>query len=266
MSGWIKLEKSLKDDPRVIRLASRMRNAGVAVGDAAALLAVGALAHLWWYADTHIRADDTLDVGFAEIDTLLGLPGFAAMLPSDWLKEIDGNTVKLPGFQDHNGVEAKKRALTQKRMKRMRDAKGVTRASTTASPDQDQTKTYTKTRPKKKGDEQSAITYPIGLDAIAWARWLEYRTKTDKPIKPPSMQAAIDEFVKHGADQAAVVQQSIANSWQGLFPLKASGNGHNGAAGYKPSRPAAELIAEAEARGENVWALPGEPGYAGSAQ
>jgi hypothetical protein len=225
VSGWIKFEKSLQDDPRVIRLASRLRNASVATGDACALVAMGALTRLWCYADTHIRDDNTLDMGFSEIDALIGVPGFCSMMPADWLREISENTVELPDFQAHNGVDAKKRALSQKRMQRMRDAKSVTRASTRASPDQDQTKTKKRPRPKRGsgGDPEQVIenfTVPIGLDLAAWDRWLKYRKHRKPPIRPESIQAAADELTKFGEQQAAVVQQSIANGWQGLFPLK----------------------------------------------
>jgi hypothetical protein len=77
-------------------------------------LVCGALTRLWVYADSHARDDDSLDLGMAEIDELVGINGFAAMMPPDWLREIDDRTVELPGFQAHNGTEAKKKALTQK--------------------------------------------------------------------------------------------------------------------------------------------------------
>jgi uncharacterized protein YdaU (DUF1376 family) len=62
---------------------------------------------------------------------------------------------------------------------------------------------------------------PPGLDASAWDRWLEYRRGSGKPLKLASHQAAMNALAKHGADQSAVVDQSIANGWQGLFALKA---------------------------------------------
>lgn len=153
MSGWIKLEKALRDDPRVLRMASRLRNADVTLGERSRALVVGALAQLWCYADTHVRQDDTLDLGPDELDDLVGVPGFARLLPADWLEIIDDSTVKLPNFHAHNGTESKKKALNQKRQERhrtnMRDT-SVTQALTTALPDQDQTKTKTKTRPRLK--------------------------------------------------------------------------------------------------------------------
>jgi hypothetical protein len=113
----------------------------------------------------------------------------------------------------------------------------------------------------------AAETHPPGLDAASWERWRDYRQSIGKALKPASLTAAMDEFAKLGTaeQQAAAVQHSIANGWTGLFAPKAAVTGHASANGYRPSRPAAELIAEAEARGEDVWALPGEPGYAGPA-
>jgi len=55
---------------------------------------------------------------------------------------------------------------------------------------------------------------PAGLDQPSWTRWLAYRQKIKKPIKPPSTEAAQKALAAFGADQAAVVEQSIAQGWQ----------------------------------------------------
>lgn len=160
MSGWIKFEKDLATDPRVLRMAraldarfllfdpSSAENGQYDPCNASAFpgvtLVLGALTRLWIYADSHAREDNTLDLGAREIDELLGIPDFCSILPADWLVEIDENTVELPGFQEHNGVEAKKKALTQKRVARHRGKqkpKSVTASNAAALPDQDQTKT-----------------------------------------------------------------------------------------------------------------------------
>lgn len=120
-------------------MVSRLRNADVTLGSKASALVIGALVKFWWYADTHIRSDNTLDLGPNEIDELVGVPGFCDLMPDDWIRKIDENSVELPDFQQHNGVEAKRRAVTQKRVERHRNAKSVT----PALPDQDQTKTIT---------------------------------------------------------------------------------------------------------------------------
>jgi hypothetical protein len=124
LSGWIKFEKDVRTDPRFLRmrkslLASDVTQVRITPTMAATLLA-GCLVELWCYADTHIREDDTLDLGTDEIDELVGVEGFAALMPADWLEVIDQHCVKLPGFQEHNGTDAKKKAQTQKRVARHR--------------------------------------------------------------------------------------------------------------------------------------------------
>ena len=39
-------------------------------------------------------------------------------------------------------------------------------------------------------------------------------------MKPVSWPSAMQALAKHGRNQMAVVDQSIANGWQGLFALK----------------------------------------------
>jgi hypothetical protein len=122
MSQWIKVEKDLANDPRVLRMASRLRNADVTLGSRSKLLVIGALVTLWWYADTHISDDDVLPIGADQIDELVGLTGFCEIMPSDWLEIIDANSVKLVGYFAHNGSIAKARALNQRRQETHRNS------------------------------------------------------------------------------------------------------------------------------------------------
>ena len=59
-----------------------------------------------------------------------------------------------------------------------------------------------------------------GLDVQVWERWVDYRIKIRKPIKPASILAAQQELAGFGANQSAVVEKSIASGWQGLFAPK----------------------------------------------
>lgn len=61
-----------------------------------------------------------------------------------------------------------------------------------------------------------------GLDIEAWERWVAYRKAIKKPLKEVSLHAAALKLSRYGSDQAAVVEQSIAGQWQGLFDLKKS--------------------------------------------
>lgn len=67
-----------------------------------------------------------------------------------------------------------------------------------------------------KGEAQA----PPGLDLKSWERWIAYRVEIRKPLKQASIPAAQLALAAFGSDQAAVVEQSIAAGWQGLFALK----------------------------------------------
>jgi hypothetical protein len=69
-----------------------------------------------------------------------------------------------------------------------------------------------------KGEEYVALVE--GLDSDAWRAWFDYRVKIRKPLKQVSIPAAQRTLAAFGSNQTAVVQQSIANGWQGLFELK----------------------------------------------
>lgn len=58
------------------------------------------------------------------------------------------------------------------------------------------------------------------LDEAAWLVWLDYRKQIRKPLFPVSHPLAMKKLQRFGAKQMAVVEQSIENGWQGLFPLK----------------------------------------------
>lgn len=160
MSGWIKKEKDLLTDPRIFKAGRALadlydlmpKDRGPACNAEAlpgVTLMMGALDILWMYADTHLRPDDTLDLGPHDVDQLVGIAGFCQICPTDWLEIIDSDCVKLAGFHKHNGTEARKKALTQKRVEAHRNT--VKRTSVTARnknllPDQDQDLEKTKTK------------------------------------------------------------------------------------------------------------------------
>ena len=174
MSGWIKIEKDLRDDPRFLRMVRNyVTQVRISERHAATLL-VGCLAQLWMYADSHIREDDTLDLGTDEIDQLIGIEGFAKLMPTDWLEIVDANSVKLPGFQAHNGTEAKKKALTQKRVARHR-IRNVTQSRSedddgcNASALPDQTR-LDQTRPSVRGARTPPPEAPSQTEGYVWSQ------------------------------------------------------------------------------------------------
>lgn len=76
----------------------------------------------------------------------------------------------------------------------------------------------------EEGKKEAQAPIP-GLDSESWNRFFGYRKSIGKPVKPVSVPAAQRELAGFGEMQAAVVEQSIANSWTGLFALKRKANG-----------------------------------------
>lgn len=185
MSGWIKFEKSLESDPRTLRMVRALVTHQRYTSALAVTLVVGALARLWSYMDTHGREDDTLDLSVDEIDELVGLPGFAASMPADWLVATEDGRVELPNFHGHNSAEAKKQALTAKRVAKHRAARktpekreSVTPCNAGALPDQtrpdlDQTIPEEKERAREAADDPDGFAriraaYPRRAGGLTW--------------------------------------------------------------------------------------------------
>lgn len=174
MSGWIKVEKDLLTDPRILRIAALFstqyefnphppangvvqssRNARPLPG---VMLVLGGLVQLWMIADTHIGQDDVLPLGVDEINHILGMEGFCEFLPGDWLEVLDSDHVKLPGYHRHNGTIAKERAQNARRVAKHRKSNSTRNGTPLHAvtpkplPDRDQDRDlYQDPDPKKEG-------------------------------------------------------------------------------------------------------------------
>jgi hypothetical protein len=93
--------------------------------------------------------------------------------------------------------------------------------------------------PSREPVQRFDPTSVAGLDLAEYERWINYRIEIRKPLKAASLQAVAGKLAALGADQAAIVTQSIENGWQGLFPLKgANNNGQVATNGKAWKRPA----------------------------
>lgn len=204
MAGdWIKMRMDLSTSPKVVRIASALR--------ADRLRVVGGLHAVWCLFDMHSE-DGRLD-GYTldALDDLIGFDGFgAAMVSVGWLEDA-GDFLQTPRFDEHNGQSAKRRAMETERKRESRKV---------SAPDADKKRSREEKRREDIEDKSSIPPYPQGLDVQAWERWVVYRKQIGKSLKPASTPSAQLSLAKHGDDQAAVVEQSVANGWQGLFPLK----------------------------------------------
>lgn len=241
--GWIKLGKDLITDPRVHRMARNLCNARALQGGnaqplQAITLVLGGLAHLWILADAHVSENDTLQMGPDEINERIGIEQFCSFMPREWLQVIDANNVKLSNYQTHNGPVAKFAALNRKRVAAHRKRHG--NAGPLQSKKTRNAYALTDKTRLDKTKKENPLPLCEGLDAAAWSAWLEYRRETKHPLRPVSYADAQLALAKHGGAQMAVVRQSIANGWQGLFELKTG----------KP----AHALAEHSARDAAAWA------------
>jgi hypothetical protein len=252
VTGWIKWEKDIETDPRFLKLVPKvsrlLRDMSVTGALPVTATVVGALVRMWSYADTHIRSDDTLDLGADGLDALIGIPGFCSVLPEDWIVVVNDECVDLPGYQDHNGVEAKKRDQATKRqqLKRSRDRHAsvthVTRDSVTpALPDQtrpDQTKPdQRESAPPRESkiatpgliETGSNLTRSLdewrslkGIDAPSFERWLGHLTTAKRlTLNPEQRVIHAEELIAQGgpAEQADVVKFSIGRDAKSLIPI-----------------------------------------------
>jgi hypothetical protein len=67
---------------------------------------------------------------------------------------------------------------------------------------------------------QKTVAVAPGLDLDVWNRWVAYRKESGKALKPASYPAAQRKLASFGTQQANVVEESIANGYQGLFAPK----------------------------------------------
>ena len=179
---------------------------------------------LWMHADSFARDDDTLDITVDEIDQLTGIDGFANSLPADWLQVINEHTVKLPGFHDHNGTDAKRRALTAKRVAHHRDkvkriavTGDVVNGNAHALPDQTKTKTI------EEGAVPALVLHE-SLPSEEWEQWLGHRRKRKWPCDSVTLAKQLRVLSPYDTPtQREMLNNSIQAGWQGIFPPKGNG-------------------------------------------
>ncbi len=115
---------------------------------------------------------------------------------------------------DHTGAERSKR--WRRKSKRHGDVAGTSRKRRSDGPEQNRTDTEQK-EPPAPVNGGTGVT---NLDAKAWDRFVAYRIEIRKPLKSASIHEAQKKLAAFAADQMAVVEQTIAQGWQGLFELK----------------------------------------------
>lgn len=118
-ASWIKVEVITPDKPEVFQLSEILNLDPDAV--------LGKLIRLWTWADQQ-TIDGNANCNAASVtrnavDRITFVSGFAdALIAVGWLADMGGVLI-FPNFERHNGESSKKRALTNKRVTKLRDLK-----------------------------------------------------------------------------------------------------------------------------------------------
>lgn len=115
MISWIKMRVNLDTDPRVFAISD--------ITGQDPLRIVGMLFKIWAWADTHSIDGNALGVTDVTLDGFVDCVGFSEALRAVGWLEGHGRDLSFPRFEEHNGQTAKRRAETQARVAKCRNAK-----------------------------------------------------------------------------------------------------------------------------------------------
>ena len=78
---------------------------------------------------------------------------------------------------------------------------------------------------KNKTQKEKEVVFPASLNTdefvSAWQEWKQYRSQIHKKLTDMTQDKQLKQLEKFGSDVAvAMIEQSIARGWQGLFELR----------------------------------------------
>jgi len=105
----------------------------------------------------------------------------------------------------------------------------ITKTVTKGLPKQEPQKTTPKDNTKKKREGVTkTVILPPNLNKAAWNEFIQHRKDINKKLSDLSSKKNINILIEHSFDdQQLIVDKTITNSWQGLFPLNNNQQGTN---------------------------------------
>lgn len=141
MAGdWIKMRIDLQTHPKVVRILSALRPHDIQTRTDK-FRVIGGLHAIWSVFDTH--SEDGVLHGYTleTLDHVIGWDGFSsAVRDVGWLDDSEEGSIIMPGFQEHNGKSAKRRAEDQKRKRDSRSCPQPVRNTSANQPDKNRTR------------------------------------------------------------------------------------------------------------------------------
>ena len=63
------------------------------------------------------------------------------------------------------------------------------------------------------------IDLPLWLNKNSWEEWMQYRKESKKKMTDSTVKKQLKFLSHHIKDHIKIIERSITNGWQGLFPL-----------------------------------------------
>lgn len=203
-SDWIKVRTVLPTDGR-LRVVSRKCHA-------LTVTVFGALVTLWCLADSHADENGEL-IGYTpdDIDALVGVPGFTAALPKDWI-DLSGEFVKLPEYQEHNGTSGKARAQAAKRQKAHRSVTVASRS------ERDTSVTREEKKREEKKEKKAAPVADLFLDVDPQVAedFIAMRKAKGAPVTATAVNGIRTEATKAGLTLESALRMCCERGWRGF--------------------------------------------------
>lgn len=131
MGGHIRMDKDLKEDPRVLKLTDAVLDDWISKGmpttcrvtlkSHARNAVMGFLYSVWRYADTYLQTGDVTEVSVTDLADVTGMSvTVIEKMPPEWLKAREDNAIELPGFTDKNALITKDLRREQNKIRQAR--------------------------------------------------------------------------------------------------------------------------------------------------
>lgn len=213
MAGdWIKMRMDLQTHPKVVRILSATGSDKFRV--------IGGLHAVWSVFDQH--SEDGVLPGYTPevLDHIIGWEGFAdAMIAVGWLECHDGESLSMPGFAEHNGKSAKRRAEDQKRKKDVRktSAKRPQNDETNSGPEKrrEEKKENPPVVPPSGGRENSKRGHRLPNDWELPGEWRDWAAENTPNIDPDWEASKFRDYwqAKAGSQAAKVDWKKTWQNW-----------------------------------------------------
>jgi hypothetical protein len=145
------------------------------------------------------------------------------------IEDIDGGWrllthAKYRAIRDTESIRESKRLYMQR--KRAESGKGGTKANAVerggrnAEAEAEAEAETDKNPPNPPKGGRSRFALPDWIPEDVWEDYKEHRKKLRKPMTGRAQEMAVRDLERIGGDPVAIIHQSIAKGWAGLFPVK----------------------------------------------